>query len=95
MSNSHKNTVRVTARIPESIQETLQRAAELSGATLNQFMIQAALKEAKKVIEDERAIILSQSDADQVFSLIENPPVPNAKLKAAWNKHKEFFRESH
>ncbi|AFY35013.1 DUF1778 domain-containing protein [Calothrix sp. PCC 7507] len=94
MSNSHENTVRITARIPVSIQETLQRAAELSGATLNQFMIQAALKEAKKMIEDERVIILSQSDADTVFSLIENPPVPNAKLKAALKKHQEFFSES-
>jgi uncharacterized protein (DUF1778 family) len=95
MSNSHKNTVRITARIAVSIQETLERAAELSGATLNQFMIQAALKEAKKIIEDERVIILSQNDADTVFSLIENPPVPNAKLKAALKKHKEFFSESH
>ncbi len=46
MSNRHENTVRITARVPVRIQETLQKAAELSGATLNQFMIQAALKEA-------------------------------------------------
>ncbi|QLE54158.1 DUF1778 domain-containing protein [Nostoc sp. TCL26-01] len=95
MSNSHENTVRITARIPVNIQETLKIAAELSGATLNQFMIQAALKEAKKVIEDERVILLSQNDADLVFSLIENPPVLNAELKAALKKHKEFFSESY
>ncbi|OUL22678.1 hypothetical protein BV378_22365 [Nostoc sp. RF31YmG] len=95
MSNRHENTVRITARVPVRIQETLQKAAELSGATLNQFMIQAALKEAQKVIEDERVILLSQTDADTVFSLIENPPVANAKLKAALKKHKEFFSESH
>ncbi|BAY64834.1 hypothetical protein NIES22_49340 [Calothrix brevissima NIES-22] len=95
MSDTQENTVRITARIPVSIQETLQKAAELSGATLNQFMIQAALKEAKKLIEHERIIILSQNDADKVFSLIENPPVANAKLKAAWKKHKEFFSENH
>ncbi|BAY21940.1 hypothetical protein NIES2100_17030 [Calothrix sp. NIES-2100] len=95
MSNTHENTVRITARIPVSIQETLQKAAELSGATLNQFMIQAALKEAKKLIEDERVIILTQTDADTVFSLIENPPLPNAKLKAALKKHKGFFSENH
>ncbi len=43
----------------------------------------------------ERVIILSQRDTHTVFSLIEHPPVANAKLKAAWNKHKEFFRENH
>ncbi|MDF5713535.1 MAG: DUF1778 domain-containing protein [Rhizonema sp. NSF051] len=95
MLNSHENTVRVTARIPVSVQEILERAAELSGATLNQFMVQAALKEAKKIIEDERLIMLSVSDAEKVFSLIENPPAPNTSLKSAMRKHKEFFSESH
>ncbi|MGB3655005.1 MAG: DUF1778 domain-containing protein [Rivularia sp. (in: cyanobacteria)] len=93
MSNS-QDTVRVTARISASIQEILQKAAELSGATLNQFMVQAALKEAKKVIEDEGLITLSEIDADKVFSLIENPPAPNDNLKAAMRKHGEFFSES-
>jgi uncharacterized protein (DUF1778 family) len=95
MPNSSENTIRVTARIPVSVQEILQRAAELSGATLNQFIVQAALKEAKKVTEDERVIFLSECDADKVFSLIENPPAPNARLKAAHKKHKAFFNESH
>ena len=94
MPNSPENTVRVTARIPESIQQTLQKAAELSGATLNQFMVQAALKEAKKIIEDEELIILSEIDADKVFTLIENPPEPNNNLKAAMKKHGEFFSEN-
>lgn len=95
MPNSHENIVRVTARIPVSVQEILERAAELSGATLNQFMVQAALKEAKKIIEDERLIILSVSDAEKVFNLIENPPAPNTRLKSAMRKHKEFFSASH
>jgi uncharacterized protein (DUF1778 family) len=95
MPKISENTVRVTARISPNVQEILQRAAELSGATLNQFMIQAALKEAKKIIEDERVIILSESDANQVFSLLENPPAPNTNLKAAMNKHKVFFSENH
>ncbi len=95
MLNSHENTVRVTARISVSVQEILQRAAELSGATLNQFMVQAALKEAKKIMEDERVIVLSENDADKVFSLIENPPAPNDGLKAALKKHKEFFSENY
>lgn len=94
MPNSQENTVRVTARIPASVQETLQKAAELSGATLNQFMVQAALKEAKKIIEDEGIIVLSEIDADKVFNLIENPPVANENLKAAAKKHGEFFGEN-
>jgi len=95
MPKNHETTVRVTARISTAIQETLQRAAQLSGATLNQFMIQAALNEAKKVIDDERVLTLSMRDADAVFSLIENPPPPNEKLKTALAQHRAFFSESH
>ena len=94
MPNSQENTVRVTTRIPASVQDTLQKAAELSGATLNQFMVQAALKEAKKIIEDEGLIVLSEVDADKVFNLIENPPAPNRNLKTAKKKHEEFFSEN-
>jgi uncharacterized protein (DUF1778 family) len=35
MANSSESTIRVTARISVGVQEILQRAAELSGATLN------------------------------------------------------------
>ena len=47
---------RVTARIPIQIRETLEYASALSGATLNQFMIQAALKEAENVIRNHEEI---------------------------------------
>ncbi len=46
------------------------------------------------VIEDERVIVLSESDANKVFSLIENLPAPNARLKAAMENHKVFFSEN-
>ena len=39
---------RITARVPQKVQDTLQQAAELVGATLNQFVVQAKLSEAAK-----------------------------------------------
>lgn len=95
MSDRSQNDARVTTRIPLSVKETLQQAADLSGATLNQFMVQAALKEANKILNAERIITLSERDADKVFQLIENPPKPNALLKAAVKKHRTFFSEGH
>lgn len=91
MSNSYEDTVRVILKISASVQEILQRAAELSGASLNEFIVQAALKEAKQITEDERVIFLSERDAEKVFSLIENPPAPSERLKEAAKKHKEFL----
>lgn len=94
MSSSTKNDARVTARIPRQIKETLEQAAILSGATLNQFIVGAALKEAQQILEADRAIELSRQDAEKVFSLLENPPNPNEKLKTAAAKHRAFFRET-
>lgn len=94
MAGSLPNDTRVTARLPASVKDTLQRAADLRGATLNQFMVQAAIKEAKEIIDSEQMIHLSAEDADRIFSLIENPPSPNSKLKEAIKHHQAFFSEA-
>lgn len=93
MSQPIENT-RVVARVPPTVKETLQKAADLSGATLNQFIVQAALKEADRVLETDRTIVLSERDAQRVFDLIENPPAPNQQLLAAIDKHRAFIHEN-
>ena len=86
---------RVVARIPPAVKETLQRAADLSGATLNQFLVQSAVNAANHLLETERRIVLSERDAQTVFDLLEHPPTPNPKLLAAVAKHRAFIRENH
>ena len=82
----------MTARLPASVKDTLQKAADLTGATLNQFMVQAAVKEAQKVINTEQVIHLSAQDADRIFSLIENPPTPNNLFKKSYPTTSGFFQ---
>ena len=53
---------RIGARVPHEVYETLCRAAELTGATVNQFLVQSALKEAQAMIEHEELIHLSPRD---------------------------------
>ncbi|NEQ66603.1 MAG: DUF1778 domain-containing protein [Symploca sp. SIO2D2] len=91
MASTSPNDTRVTARLPASVKDTLQKAADLTGATLNQFIIQTAVKEAQEVINTEQLIHLSPQDADRIFSLIENPPAPNKHLKEAIKHHQTFF----
>jgi uncharacterized protein (DUF1778 family) len=93
--NQPIENARVVARIPPTVKETLQRAADLSGATLNQFLVQAALKEANRVLEIDRTIALSERDAQRIFDLIENPPAPSQQLLAAVDKHRAFIRENY
>jgi len=74
---------RITARVSESVRDTLEQAAELLGATVNQFVVQTAYVEAQRVIERESVIRLSQEDARKVLALIDHPPKPSKRLKAA------------
>lgn len=74
---------RITARVPMAVQETLEMAASLTGATLNQFVVQSALREAERIIEQERIIRLSARDTEAFLAALDNPLPPNAALKAA------------
>jgi uncharacterized protein (DUF1778 family) len=84
---------RIGARVPHEVYETLCRAAELTGATVNQFLVQAALKEAQTVIEREDVIRLSPRDWNWLLDLMENPPKPNARLKAAMQRYQKAKRD--
>jgi uncharacterized protein (DUF1778 family) len=85
---------RITARVPQNVQDTLQQAADLLGATLNQFVVQAALTEAQRVIERERVIHLSSNDAAFLLNLLEAPPAPNARLRKALQDYKSRTRDA-
>lgn len=65
------------------MRSTLEAAAELSGATVNQFIVQAAYQEAQRIVEREMIIRLSQRDARKVLSLLDAPPKPNRRLREA------------
>ena len=80
---------RITARVSEQVKSTLNTAADLMGATLNQFLIQAALEKAENIIEKDKVIHLSNQDAEIFFSSLENSPQPNRKLKNAFDNYKE------
>jgi len=86
-----KVETRISARVPEHVYETLTRAADLCGATINQFLVQSALDRARTVIEEENIIRLDAEAARRFFDTIENPPAPNEKLLAAFRTHKERF----
>lgn len=89
MTHSNRERGRITARVPQDVQDTLEQAAELQGATLNQFVVQAALSEARRIIERDRVIHLSSVDAAFLLNLLEKPPAPTAKLRKAFQAYKK------
>jgi uncharacterized protein (DUF1778 family) len=89
-----KEKERVSARIPIQTYQILIHAAEISGATLNQFLVQAAVEKAQMIIEKDQSINLSIKSASVFFNAIENPPKPSKKLKAAMKAYRETFDQS-
>lgn len=87
--NARENSDRITNRVPQTIALKLQEAAELTGATLNQFMVQAALEKAEKIIEKEKTIHFSKNDAAMIINLLDNPSKPNAALLKAFERFKQ------
>lgn len=80
---------RIGARVSHDVYQTLLRAAELTGATVNQFLVQSALKEAHAVIEREQSIRLTGTDWNWMLNLLDNPPEPNETLKAAMERYRQ------
>ena len=61
----------------------LLRAVALNHTDLTDFVIRHALRAAKAVIEEADRVQLSARDSLRVLDLLENPPAPNARLRAA------------
>lgn len=84
-----ENRDRITNRVPQSVALKLQEAADLTGATLNQFMVQAALEKAEKIIDREKTLYFSTADAAMFIKMLDNPSPPNAALTRAFERFKE------
>lgn len=83
---------RLVARIPTRTRKTIQAAAELQGASLNQFVTEAAHQKAIELLEQASTIRLSADQTRRVFDLLDKPPKPNRALLAAKAVHNRMIR---
>ena len=74
---------RISLRVRTEDKATLLRAVALMHSDLTAFVLQHALPAARAVIEEAERVRLSERDSLRVLDLLENPPAPNAKLRAA------------
>lgn len=76
------DTDRMNIRVKPEVKARLLRAAALRHTDLTSFVTQSALREAESVIAESNAIKLSECDFNRILELLDNPPRPNAKLRA-------------
>ncbi|MCK9552914.1 DUF1778 domain-containing protein [Aquamicrobium sp.] len=77
------DTDRMNIRVKPEVKARLLRAAALRHTDLTSFVTQSALREAETVIAEADAIKVSERDFSRILELLDNPPRPNVKLRAA------------
>lgn len=77
------NGDRMNIRVKPEVKARLLRAAALRHTDLTSFVTQSALREAETVISEAEGLKVSERDFNRIIELLDNPPEPNAKLRAA------------
>ena len=65
MAQVVENTMsRIDIRLPIAVRDIIDRAANMQGRTRTDFLVEAVLEKAKKVISEQNIIELSMQDQD-------------------------------
>lgn len=80
---------RIAARITEEQKVLLQRAADLQGRSLSDFVIESAQRAAEAVIREREIITLSTEDSRAFAEALLSPPAPNERLRDAFARYQQ------
>jgi uncharacterized protein (DUF1778 family) len=89
-----EKTQRLEARLSRDQKELLQHAADLLGRTLTDFIVNASQEAAKKIIHEQQVIRLTIKDSHDFAQTLLNPPKPNAALKTAAKRYRNFAKDN-
>lgn len=78
-----KGNNRIALRVQAADKAIIMRAVAMAQTDMTDFILRAALREARSVIEEHERVKLTHRDSLLVLDLLENPPRPNAKLRKA------------
>lgn len=74
---------RLALRVSPAAKAIIMRAASLAHTDVTAFILQNTLPAAKTIIEQAEHVPLSGRDSLRALELLERPPAPNARLRAA------------
>jgi len=80
---------RIEARITRAQKQMLQRAAEIDGRTLTDFILNSAQAAARQIIHQHELLLLRDKDREIFINALLKPPAPNAKLRRAARRHNQ------
>ncbi|MFZ5617847.1 MAG: DUF1778 domain-containing protein [Pseudomonadota bacterium] len=88
-SSRRSRAERLEARVSADQKALFQRAADLSGRNLTDFIVTALQSAAAEEIERHAILKLAADDSAAFVDAVLNPPVPNAALRKAAKRYKK------
>jgi uncharacterized protein (DUF1778 family) len=82
---------RLEARISREQKRLFQRAADLQGRTLTDFVVSSAQEAAVRTIGEMQIIRLNAEDSRAFAEALLNPREPTERLRAAARRYREFI----
>jgi uncharacterized protein (DUF1778 family) len=87
-SSRSRKQQRLEARITPDQKRLIERAAELRGTTVTEFVIASAQQAAADTIKDFEVLTLRDQARKVFVNAILNPPLPNETARAAARRYK-------
>jgi len=91
MAVKDKKEERIETRLPAEAKQQIEQAAALQGRSVSDFVVQAALDQASKVIEQQRIVRLTVDESVALADMMMAKPKANRKAVAAARRHKELL----
>ena len=80
---------RLEARVTPDQKRLIERAAQLRGTTVTEFVVVSAQQAARATIQDFEMLSLRGEAREAFVNAILNPPAPNQALRAAAQRFKK------
>jgi uncharacterized protein (DUF1778 family) len=79
---------RLDLRLPPAVKALIEKAAELQGRSVSDFVVAAALSQASQVIEQQMVLKLCLEDSEALADAFINEPKPNKKAIEAAKRYR-------
>ncbi len=80
---------RLVARATRKQKAAIQRAAQIAGRSVTDFLIDSALAMAEKTIRDQQLLELTARETEAFFAALANPPAFDQKMREEARWHRE------
>ena len=89
---SAEKGVRLEARLSPEQKKLIQRAADLVGWSLTDFVVSSSQQAANKIIREHEIISLTAQESEHFVGVLLNAVKPNTALKKAAEKYRAFAK---